>query len=229
MIFVDYMTVKICECYEKEQMQKRLKFANIPEAYKDVNFDNYKLDVFGGEDKAKIEKAFKAVTYYFEQFEEMKEKGQGLYLFSTCKGSGKTRLALSLANELITKKNQPVKFATSLQILNEIKNTWNSDGKEKESDLLDNLITTDVLIIDDFGTEKTRDWITEKFYHIINGRYVDRKVTIFTSNYDLKDIDYDDRITDRVSERCYKIPFPNKSVRQINAKKTNMDFWTQFM
>lgn len=223
--------VKVCECgFEaREVMNRRLRFANIPDKYKDVRFDNYDLNIFSGADAEKINKAFKAVKYYFEHFEEMKEQGRGLYLFSPCKGSGKTRLAISLANELIYNKNQPVKFATSLQILNEIKNTWNNDTQQNESQLLDNLITTDVLIIDDFGTEKSKDWITERFYHIINGRYVENKITILTSNYDLESIDYDDRITDRLSEKSYKIPFPNRSVRQLKAKNDNLDFMMQFM
>lgn len=223
--------VKVCECgFEaREVMNRRLRFANIPEKYKDVRFDNFDLSIFDGADAKKMQEAFKIVATYFEHFEEMKEQGRGLYLYSTCKGSGKTRLAISLANELIYNKNQPVKFATSLQILNEIKNTWNNDTQQNESQLLDNLVTTDVLIIDDFGTEKSKDWINEKFFHIIDGRYLNDKITIVTSNYDIKTIDYDDRITSRLDEKCYKVEFPNKSVRRINADNADMDFMMKFM
>ena len=60
-----------------------------------------------------------------------------------------------------------VKFATSLNILQEIKSTWGQSGnKQQEGYLLDALQTVKVLVIDDFGTEETKDWIREKFYQI---------------------------------------------------------------
>lgn len=220
-----------CDCGIRQQkiLENQLKFADIPEQYKDVRLSNYRLDIFEGVARTQIEKAYKGVVYYYEHFEEQQVNGYGLYLYSICKGSGKTRLAVSLANELIYEKGIPVKFATSIQILNEIKASWDKESDTTESRLLNHLITTPVLIIDDFGTEKAKDWITEKFYHIINGRYIDKKVTIFTSNFALTDIDYDDRITDRISEKCYKIPFPNVSVRQIMAKENQAEFMKQFM
>ena len=144
----------------------------------------------------------------------------GLYLYSGIKGSGKTRMAVSIANELIYEKQIQVKFATSLQILYEIKASWDKQDREcSESKLLDFLSTTKVLIIDDFGVENSeRDWIKEKFYHIINTRYVDNKITIFTSNSSLESLRYDERITNRIKERAYQIPFPDESVRDIIAR-----------
>lgn len=76
------------------------------------------------------------------------------------------------------------------------------------------LTYADILIIDDFGAESGKDWINEKFYGIINGRYVDKKTTIFTSNYPISQLKYDDRITNRILERSLEIPFPEESVRE---------------
>ena len=61
---------------------------------------------------------------YVEQFEEIQETGKGLYFYSSVKGSGKTRLAVSIANDLIRQKMISAKFATTLQILDQIKATW---------------------------------------------------------------------------------------------------------
>lgn len=142
----------------------------------------------------------------------------GLYLYSNTKGSGKTRMAVSVANELIYDKKIQVKFATSLQILNEIKASWNKDGSQiSESKLMNFLSTTEILIIDDFGVEKFHDWIDEKFNDIINYRYSNKKITIFTSNIKLDALRYDDRIISRIKERTFQIPFPEESVRDIIA------------
>lgn len=208
-------------CYQKMVMNSRLSFANIPQNFKDVRIDSFNTDIYLTQNnRNKAVSALKAIKYWLHHFETMKQRGMGLYLHSSVKGSGKTRMAVGIANELIYDKQIQVKIATSLQILNEIKASWDRQGGERsESKLFDFLSTTKVLIVDDFGVENSeRDWIREKFYHIINTRYVDNKVTIFTSNSSLESLRYDDRITNRIKERTYQIPFPEESVRDIIAR-----------
>ena len=70
------------------------------------------------QDKLKI----KAVRYtqkrsldanaYLEDFGTQREQGMGLFIWSRTKGSGKTRIAAGIANELM--KSYAVKFAVSL-------------------------------------------------------------------------------------------------------------------
>jgi DNA replication protein DnaC len=57
----------------------------------------------------------------------------------------------------------------------------------------------------------------EKFLMIIDARYQDSKPTIFTSNYEIEQLPFNDmRIIDRLSdvERFYSIRMPKESVRQ---------------
>ncbi len=212
-----------CKCglRQRQIMKSRLSFASIPESFKDVRISNFDETVYKDTDSQnKIHTVVKAIKYWFDNFDTMQERGMGLYLYSETKGSGKTRMAVSIANELIYDKHIQVKFATSLQILNEIKASWDKqDRKYSESKLLDFLCTSKILIIDDFGTEQSKDWIGERFYQIINSRYVDKKITIFTSNSRLDLLKCDDRITNRIKERIFQIPFPEESVRDIIANQ----------
>lgn len=197
---------------------KLLAFANIPESFANVKLENFKKTVYQNpESQEKIVEAAKAVRYWLKNFDDMKKRGIGMYFYSGTKGSGKTRLAISVANELINKYNILVKFTTSLKILEEIKQSWSKkkdETDETENKLISALSTTDVLIIDDFGTEQYKNWIDDKFNSIINGRYNDKKITIFTSNMSIDDLPYDTRITSRVKERSLQIPFPEESVRE---------------
>lgn len=215
-------TVSECECgiWKKRISEGRLRFANIPEAFKDIGLDSFDTNVYSNaESRNKAEIALKCVNYWLSEFEALKEQGIGLYLYSKTKGSGKTRMAVSVANELMNKKNCQVKFCTSLQILNEIKASWDKQNDFSESKLLDFLSTSEVLVIDDFGTEQSdKPWINERFYQIINNRYISKKITIFTSNERLESLKYDGRITDRINERVLQIPFPEESVREVIAK-----------
>lgn len=211
-----------CECglIQKEIAESRMSFANIPSTFKDVRIANFDETLYSCENKDKVKVAIKCVNHWLNNFDELKEQGMGLYLYSKTKGSGKTRMAVSIANELLLANKVQVKFCTSLQILNEIKSSWERQNEYSESKLLDFLSTSEVLIIDDFGAEQSeKPWINERFYQIINNRYVAKKITIFTSNDRLDLIRYDDRITNRIKERTFQIPFPEESIRDVIAKK----------
>ena len=209
-----------CGIRKKIILQNQLQFAEMPEMYKDCTFANLRSNVYQSPDsKETFIQAAKAVKYWLENIGEMQKQGMGLYICSGVKGSGKTRLACSMANELMQKYQKSVKFTTSLRILEEIKSTWSARDNAAESNLIRDLTYADILIIDDFGADSGKDWINEKFYGIINGRYVDRKITIFTSNYRISQLLYDDRITNRILERSYEIPFPEESVREHIAEE----------
>lgn len=213
---------KECDCYQERLMLHRLKFASLPESFKGMELKTFSTAVYEKADsKNKIGIACRIIKRYLENFEEMEKAGMGLYLFSDTKGSGKTRMVASIANELMRDKNRQVKFATSTAILKEIKNTWDRDNRQSESKLLDDLSNTTVLIIDDFGTEKVADWINDKFYHIINERYMNRRITMYTSNEPLEKLSYDDRITSRIKEATYQIAFPEESVREHISERNN--------
>lgn len=211
---------KSCKCREEEIVRRKISFADIPPAYKDSQLSNFSLSVYKDLGSKKVAKAAcDKVKAYLENFEECRREGLGLYFYSSTKGSGKTRMAASLANKFLY--SDIVKFATSSQILNEIKRTYDRNNDQSESDLLDALVTADVLFIDDFGSEKPSGWVNDKFYHIVNERYVNKKLTFFTSNSSIEELDYDDRIKSRVQGMTYQIPFPEESVRQNQARERN--------
>lgn len=205
-----------CRCREKAVMSRRLRFAEIPQAFRGLTLQTFRADAYREkESRRRITDACQIVKAYLDNFDEQRRDGMGLYIWSRAKGSGKTLMAAGIANELL--KGHPVKFAVSAAILQEIKNSWRKDAEYSESRLLDALCTVDILVIDDFGVETPAGWINDRFYQIINERYINRKVTVFTSNDPLDSLHYDDRITNRIKERTYQISFPEESVRSYIA------------
>lgn len=206
-----------CDCglIDRELMNRQRTYAEIPEAFKDYRLDSFKTTVY--KNQAIITEASKTIRYWFRNLNQMMKDGIGLYISSGTKGSGKTRMAASIANELMIENGYPVKFATSIQILTEIRSTWDKKSETSESKLLNQLTSIKVLVLDDFGTETVKDWIGERFYHIINERYVRNLPTIYTSNNRLDKLDYDDRITNRILEKTIQVVFPEESVRTMIA------------
>ena len=212
-IWIDSNTVKPCKCRDEMLIQNKVKFANIPEAFKEIRLSSFRTGYY--QDKESIDQIVESIKEYLSNLKEMKAEGIGLYMWSKTKGSGKTRLATSLANELIYEYDMSVKFITSLEIIAEIRATWDKETEFKsESQLMKYLTTVEVLVIDDFGAETHKDWIDDRFYQIINTRYVNKLITFFTSNDNLTNTSYDERITSRIIERSFLLHFPEQSIRE---------------
>lgn len=221
-----YTFCRECKCgIRRRQIEEnRMRFANLPSNFSKLRISSFDITAYNSPNcQNAARNAVKGINYYLNNFNALKGQGKGLYIYSQTKGSGKTRMAVSLANELMEKGVQ-VKFATSLQILAEIKKSWDKNSEyHSESDLINQLSTTDVLIIDDFDVEQgSKAWISERFYQIINSRYMDKKVTIYTSNSGIENLGYDERIVNRIKERSFVLPFPEESVRD-RISKENMN------
>lgn len=211
-----------CQCRKKSLAKRRVRFAEIPEAFSRMDLKTFRADVYKQpESKPIIITACKAIKEYLNNFAEYQEQGIGLYIFSCTKGSGKTRMAASIANELMNNMNVQVKFAVSTSILSEIKRSWGKDSLYTENSLIDALTASQVLIIDDFGAEYATGWANDKYFHIINERCINKKVTIFTSNESLKSLNQDERTIDRINENTLQIQFPEESIRKYIAQRHN--------
>lgn len=208
-----------CECMKK----RKFEISGVPYIYREARLSNFLSSVYSPQGAAIIHQVASAVKYWLSEIEQMSNEGIGLYMYSATKGSGKTRLAASITNELI-ENGISVKFTTGSMILQNIKKSWDKKNEGfTESGLIDNLINTQVLVIDDFGIEDERQWINERFYNLINGRYEGKKITIFTSNYRINDLRCDERIISRIREKTLEIPFPEESVRDRIARKHTYD------
>lgn len=226
----EYEYAEKCRCrlIQNHIVNCRIKFLDLPNAFKYHKMSSFKTNIYQTEQGRKAATAVcHAVKYWLEHLEDMQERGKGLYFYSDVKGSGKTMMAAALANELMQKYNKQVKFATSVQITNEIKASWNDPDKD-ESKLMEAISTAEILVLDDFGIEqegKEKDWINHRFYHIINQRYIEHKITIYTSNMSIDDLRYDERITNRIKEITFQVMFPEESVREQIAKQNQRELF----
>ncbi len=114
-------------------------------------------------------------------------------------GVGKTHLVRCMANALI-ERGKLVKIATAYQINQDFK----TFSKTFNDDILNAYIQTEVLFIDDLGTEpQYRNVTQEHFYLLINERKMKHLPTIITSNLSMEDVKerYDERIFSRIADR----------------------------
>lgn len=156
------------------------------------------------------------VSRFIVKFEQFREKGMGLYIESSVKGSGKTMLACCILNELVKRYALTVKFINSLDLLELTKQAY----KGTEPEELASLYQAAVLVIDDIGVQMSKEWIDTVFYRLINTRYNNKLVTIYTSNVSAQFLKMDDRIVDRIEATTYQLLLPEEAVRsRIRAKQ----------
>jgi len=116
------------------------------------------------------------------------DEKKGLIYFGTV-GTGKTHLSAAITNYILDTHKIPVKFGSITSLLNSIKATYSDGSKETEHNIIKELSSVDLLIIDDLGKEKPTDWTISILYTIINNRYEDYKPTIVTTNLTINNLE----------------------------------------
>lgn len=214
--------VRRCRCREAVRMERLLAEARIPKRYEHCDLDSY-LPNHESQKKAKI-----FVQRFLEKYPQI---DVGLLFVGTC-GVGKTHLAVSLLKQVIVEKGDAGLFYDFRDLLREIQGSWNSVSQTSELEVLRPVLEAKVLVLDELGANKPTEWVRDTIAHIINCRYNDKKLTIFTSNYlDAPGKAGEESLTDRIGmrlrsrlyEMCREVEIHGHDFRQ-EVKKAKYRF-----
>lgn len=189
-----------CPCRRRERSRKLITAARIPRRYEKCSFANFISEPGTSQDNALLQ-AHKLANEY-----PAVERG---LLFMGPAGVGKTHLAVSIIKDLIEKGFAGL-FCEFGSLLKEIQDSYNPISKSSELKVLAPIFQADVLVLDELGATVPTDWVRDTMYQIINKRYNDQKLTIFTTNYfdqprSEKSQILEDRISTRLRSRLYEM------------------------
>lgn len=196
---------------EKQQRLKQIVNNSLMDKkFRQCRFENWDFE-------KGTKKMYKLGTKYAAEFNRMKKESIGLLIYGE-PGNGKTHCCSCIANELIGNM-VPVVCVSINALLERIKETYNTWGKEGEDTVLKSLSNADLLIIDDLGTEQDTDWSRTRIYNILDSRYRNGLPLIVTTNMKLTDLKekYHIRTYDRLLEMCTPVLNEWKSIRVEKA------------
>ena len=141
-------------------------------------------------------------------------------------GVGKTHLAVAVLKQVVQTTGAHGVFYDTRDLLRVIRSTYDPSIRTTELEVLRPVMAADLLVLDDLGAEKTSEWVEETMNLIVNRRYNERRLTIFTSNYpDIPDdaepnsllFRIGHRMRSRLHEMCEFVVMDGADYRELPA------------
>lgn len=215
---IDFYTA--CDCvtdaWEQESLEKLIN------QKENIIKSNKQRCGFSELDKQDAGKSFKTHKGNYDAYEKIigyaksfsNDTQTGFFIYGKT-GVGKSMLAKKAAT-IVLNKAYSCYFSSISKLLNDIKKDLNTYSRET----FDWCLKTDLLVIDDLGTERGNEYDIEQLFLILETRWRDMKPIIFTSNLtpiELKS-KYNDkgRIYSRIMGTCEAI-----EVKDIDRRVEN--------
>lgn len=203
-----YIREQFCDCFKKlcgklsaDELNKNARLSL-------SSFDSFKLTYYSGDDYRQMSRILDFTKNYAITFNL---NSGSIFMFGRT-GLGKTHLSLAIANTVL-EKGFSVIYDSAINILRSIEREHFS--REHSSDMIDLVMSTELLILDDLGTEYETAFNSATIYNILNTRLNSGKPTIISTNLDLAGISkrYDERVVSRIVAVYSCLEFKGEDVR----------------
>ena len=143
---------------------------------------NAKMKDIFVDDSSRVE-----VLKYIKKFMKEYPSCKGVYLYGSF-GSGKSYILNAVLNEL-SKKGSTCVSVYYPTLLKKLKDSFNSSNISFEQ-IYNEVESCDVLLIDDIGAENNSQWARDEVLGtLLQSRMDNKKITFFTSNFNLEELE----------------------------------------
>jgi len=199
-----------CECYRKLESEMLFDASNLKEWLKTNNFSCLSRDYYTGEDLALFDEAVETCRNFINNFNS---DYRNLLIYGTV-GTGKSFLTGCIVKELM-ENNCRVLYYSALQLFQTISAYLYEKDRQPLNELNQMLYESDLLVIDDLGTEMVNDFIRSQLFSILNERIIRQKSTIITTNFSFETLreKYQERIFSRIIKEFEPVKLSGQDIR----------------
>ena len=199
-----FVNGRMCDCAKKEMQKNMLEYSNIAPSLLKARIEDFSLDYYpdtadenGYSPRDRMGYILAKAKEFINDFE--KEDVKSLFFFGNT-GLGKTFLSAAIAKE-VADKGHSVLYFSAKQLLS-MMTDYDFGRIPEKKQLCESVFTTDLLIIDDLGSEQQTAYSISTLFDIINSRLLNGKKMIINTNLSPRDLHtlYSDRIYSRINE-----------------------------
>lgn len=167
-----------CNCGLARQPVDLLRRSRIPPRYEHCTLANFDLrkDAATGSVNGYLERAKSDTAFFLREYPNV---DCGL-VFTGPTGVGKTHLAVAALQGLV-ERGFDCLFIDFRELLQQIRESFDPVSDNTQLGLLQPVIETEVLLLDELVVAKLTDWVKEMLAYIINSRYNQKKVLLITT------------------------------------------------
>lgn len=192
----------------------------VPDMYRDADITKFDFGIY----KVDLTKFKSIVENFIFNYPKWKANGKGIYLWSKTPGSGKTFLACCVGKSVMVKYGIRFKFTTIIDYIDKVSEGYSirkSGGFDDPSKIYREC---DLLVLDDVGTQISKEWQEQEVFKLVNKRQANGLVTIFTSNYPPEGLNIDERTKSRIMKSAIVLQVPEESIRKTVADIEQNEF-----
>lgn len=221
-----FVNGKECSCFRQYLIKKAYGRALLNGVTDKETFDNFNLDYYSKNIKDK-----NGLTYYDNmrivysscfKFSECFSKEKSNLLLMGKTGLGKTFLCNSIAKAVLDKGYTVIYLSAGRLFKALQEEQFNNYDDTEFSSFFDDVLTVDLLIIDDMGTEFPTVLTGSQLFNILNERIVNKKSTVISTNMmpeGIKEL-YSDRVLSRLTDSFEFLRLTGEDIR-IKKKLQN--------
>lgn len=197
---------KMCSCMKEALTLAGIESSGFANLIKEQRFDNFSLDYYK-KNATHYDMMGKNLEFLKEYAKNFDAKNSQSILMMGGTGLGKTHLSSAVAYEVIEKGND-VFYTGAIDLFSQFEIQRFKSYNNEPNEIIERYFESDLLIIDDLGTEMINQFSVSTLYNLLNDRLSRKKPTIVSTNLSQDEImkKYTDRITSRMFGE-YKIVF----------------------
>ncbi len=208
-----YIDNEKCHCLKQRIIDQMYQQSNLREILKTENFSTLSYKYYDVENMEKMQKAIETCKNFTETF----DKGFENILLCGTVGIGKTFLSNCIAKELLD-KGHSVLYLSAFQLFDLMaKNSFSGNAHQEESvaKQYPHIFESDLLIIDDLGTELANSFTMAGFFLVINERILRKKSTLISTNLSPEEIlsTYTERCASRIISNYTMLKLSGSDIR----------------